>query len=606
MKRKTNDMKYLTLLIAFVVLGCSLMAQEDNTLEEQTVVIYNDYSPVLKDASRIQSLPVIADTVKTVPKFEYSVTPTMYRTSFTPQKISAATVKGEMLKPLNTGFVKVGYGNYISPFAELYINSKRQKNYSLGIAAHHHSSFGKIKNNLNKKIYQKIYSGYDDSRIEAFGKKLFAKSVLSGKVYFSSNGISYYGYDPKIYGNPDTINLDTFDYIVTSDDVEKQRFNRVGANMALESQQTGKKHWNYKFGLGYQYFFTKTKDYQHKIDVIANIGRSVKNISYGLDFDYLFNANKMAAYANTNITVGTIWGEIPRISSKNDMYLDAKPYFRFENEKWNIRAGAHFGFDLIENGNKGMYLFPDVYAQLNVSNTILPYISYGGHLEQNNLEFISRVNPFINSYPTYHNTRYQHVVDLGVKANISSKIYLHLNANYSHIDYMAFFVNDTTIPLHNKFIMEYMDVDRVGAYAELSMRDLTPGLDIMFKAHYYYYIKLRDSNVLYSPKIADARPWQMPDLDVSLRASYRLTNKISFGVEGYFLNRCFAKEYVEGVQYAKKMKAVIDVNLFGEYKFDDNFSAFLYLNNIACQRYYIWNNYRAQGFNAMVGLTYLF
>ena len=446
----------------------------------------------------------------------------------------------------------------------------------------------------------------DDSNIEAFGKKIFTKSVLSGKVYFSSNGICYYGYDPKVYGNTDTINWETFDYVDTRDEVEKQRFSRVGANMAFESQQTGRKHWDYKFGAGYQYFFTKTKDWQHKIDVIANVGRSVKNISYGLDLDYLFNANKMAAYANTNISIATIWGEIPRMSSKNDMYLGAKPYFRFENEKWNIRAGAHVGFDLIENGNKGVYLFPDVYAQLNVSNTLLPYISYGGHLEQNNLEFISTVNPFINSYPTYHNTRYQHVVDLGVKAIISKKIYLHINANYSHIDYMAFFVNDMAVPLHNKFKMEYMDVDRVGAYAELSMRELAPGLDIMLKAHYYYYIKLGDPNMLNSPKIADARPWQMPDLDVSLRAAYRLTNKISFGVEGYFLNRCYAKEYVEGVQYAKKMKAVIDVNLFGEYKFDDNFSAFLYLNNIACQRYYIWNNYRAQGFNAMLGLTYVF
>ena len=602
MKRKTNDMKYLTLLIAFVVLGCSLMAQEDNTLEEQTVVIYNDYSPVLKDASRIQSLPVISDTVKTEPKFEYSVMPTMYRTSFTPQKISAATVKGEALKPLNTGFVKVGYGNYISPFAELYINSKRQKNYSLGIAAHHHSSFGKIKNYLD----QKIYSGYDDSRIEAFGKKLFAKSVLSGKIYFSSNGINYYGYDPKVYGNTDTINWDTFDYVDTRDEVEKQRFNRVGANMVFESQQTGKKHWNYKLGLGYQYFFTKTKDWQHKVDVIANIGRSVKNISYGLDLGYLFNANKMAAYPNPNIVVGTIGFGVPaKMSSLNEMYLNAKPYFRFQNEKWQVRAGANMCFDLI-NIENAFYIYPDVYAQLNISNTILPYVSYGGHLQTNNLEFISTVNPFINSYEGYHNTSYQHEANLGVKANISSKIYLHINANYSHIDYMAFFVNDTTLPLQNKFKMEYMDVDRVGAYAELSMRDLTPGLDIMLKAHYYYYIKLGDSRVLNAPKIADARPWQMPDLDVSLRASYRLTNKISFGIEGYFLNRCFAKEYVEGVMFAKKMKAVIDVNLFGEYKFDDNFSAFLYLNNIACQRYYIWNNYRAQGFNAMVGLTYLF
>ena len=583
MKRKTNDMKYLTLLIAFVVLGCSLMAQEDNTLEEQTVVIYNDYSPVLKDASRIQSLPVIADTVKTEPKFEYSVMPTMYRTSFTPQKISAATVKGEALKPLNTGFVKVGYGNYISPFAELYINSKRQKNYSLGIAAHHHSSFGKIKNYLN----QKIYSGYDDSRIEAFGKKLFAKSVLSGKVYFSSNGICYYGYDPKVYGNTDTINWETFDYVDTRDEVEKQRYSRVGANMAFESQQTGKKHWNYKFGLGYQYFFTKTKDYQHKIDVIANIGRTVKNISYGVDINYLFNANKISWVNNTI----------------NDMFINPEPYFRFENEKWNVKAGANLVYSA--GSTNKFYIYPDVYAQLNISNTLLPYISYGGHLENNNLEYLSTINPFVISFP-YVNTSYQHEVNLGLKANISKKVYLHVNANYSHIDKMVFFVNDTLEPLHNKFRMEYMDVDRVGAYAELSMRELAPGLDIMLKAHYYYYIKLGDPNVLNSPKIADARPWQMPDLDVSLRASYRLTNKISFGVEGYFLNRCFAKEYVEGVQYAKKMKAVIDVNLFGEYKFDDNFSAFLYLNNIACQRYYIWNNYRAQGFNAMVGLTYLF
>ncbi len=583
MKRKTNDMKYLTLLIAFVVLGCSLMAQEDNTLEEQTVVIYNDYSPVLKDASRIQSLPVIADTVKAEPKFEYSVMPTMYRTSFTPQKISAATVKGEALKPLNTGFVKVGYGNYISPFAELYINSKRQKNYSLGIAAHHHSSFGKIKNYLN----QKIYSGYDDSRIEAFGKKLFAKSVLSGKVYFSSNGICYYGYDPKVYGNTDTINWDTFDYVDTRDEVEKQRFNRVGANMTFESQQTGRKHWNYKFDAGYQYFFTKTKDYQHKIDVIANIGRTVKNISYGVDINYLFNANKISWVNNTI----------------NDMFINPEPYFRFENEKWNVKAGANLVYSA--GSTNKFYIYPDVYAQLNISNTLLPYISYGGHLENNNLEYLSTINPFVISFP-YVNTSYQHEVNLGLKANISKKVYLHLNANYSHIDKMVFFVNDTLEPLHNKFRMEYMDVDRVGAYAELSMRDLAPGLDIMLKAHYYYYIKLGDPNVLNSPKIADAHPWQMPDLDVSLRASYRLTNKISFGVEGYFLNRCYAKEYVEGVQYAKKMKAVIDVNLFGEYKFDDNFSAFLYLNNIACQRYYIWNNYRAQGFNAMVGLTYLF
>ena len=363
--------------------------------------------------------------------------------------------------------------------------------------------------------------------------------------------------------------------------------------MTFESQQTGRKHWNYKFDAGYQYFFTKTKDWQHKVDLTANVGRSVKNISYGLELNYLLNANKIVLHGNEN--------QIPEVANNRDMLVNAKPYFRFENEKWNIKAGAKL---IYSDGDNTFYIYPDVYAQLNVSNTLLPYISYGGHLENNNFEFISTVNPFVNSYPAYFNTSYQHEVDLGLKAILSKKIYLHVNANYSHINNMVFFVNDTTVPLHNKFKMEYMDVDRVGAYAELSMRELAPGLDIMLKAHYYYYLKLADVST--HNAIDDSRPWQKPDLDISLRAAYRLTNKISFGVEGYFLNRCFAKEYVEGVQYAKKMKAVVDVNLFGEYKFDDNFSAFLYLNNIAFQRYYIWNNYRAQGFNALVGLTYIF
>ena len=78
--RKYSNMKYLTLLLVAVMLSGSLMAQVDNnTLEEQTVVIYNEYSPVLKDASRIQSLPVIVDTMNVEPKFDYSVMPTPRR-----------------------------------------------------------------------------------------------------------------------------------------------------------------------------------------------------------------------------------------------------------------------------------------------------------------------------------------------------------------------------------------------------------------------------------------------------------------------------------------------------------------------------------------------
>lgn len=576
-------MKAFVLLIAFFLSAEILFAQNDNTLDEQTIVIYNEYSPVLKDASRIESLPVILDTVKVEPKFSYEVMPSMYRTTFEPSKIPAATVKGEALKPLNTGMVKIGYGNYISPFFEGYVNSKRQKNYSLGIAAKHHSSFGKIKNVLN----QKIYSGYDDSRIEAYGKRILFKSVLSGKVFFSSNGINYYGYDPAVYGNTDTINWDVFNYADTKDEIEKQRYNRVGANIRLESEQTGLKHWNYLLDGNYQYFFTKSKDSQHKADITANIGRTVKKAGYGLDINFVFNGNSWKAPTNSLLVLSVN-------PSYNEIILSTKPYFTFNSEKWKIRAGVNACGKLLD-GVK-YYFYPDVFVQLNISNTLLPYIKYSGHLDSNNLEFVSGTNPFVNNFANFGYTNYQHDANIGIKANISKKIYLHINANYSHVNDMMFFVNDTDSKLRNKFTMEYTNADLVGAYAELALKDIAPRLDITLKGHYYYFIKLANGE----------KPWQKPSYDVALKTSYRLTNSISFGLEGYLLGSSYAKVY-NSINYTeKKIPIAVDINLFGEYKIDDNFNVFLYLNNIACQRYYIWNNYRAQGFNAMIGLTYLF
>ncbi|MDD3687545.1 MAG: hypothetical protein PHE56_12360, partial [Bacteroidales bacterium] len=65
--------KYILVAI-FAVIASNLIAQEnDNGLGETGIVIYTEYSPVLKDANRIQSLPVIVDTIKVNPKFEYNV-----------------------------------------------------------------------------------------------------------------------------------------------------------------------------------------------------------------------------------------------------------------------------------------------------------------------------------------------------------------------------------------------------------------------------------------------------------------------------------------------------------------------------------------------------
>ena len=100
------------------------------------------------------------------------------------------------------------------------------------------------------------------------------------------------------------------------------------------------------------------------------------------------------------------------------------------------------------------HFYPNIYFQHNISNTIIPYAGFKGYIQNNNLEFASTVNPFINRNNDYQVTNYAQVIDLGLKGNISKNIYFHINGNYSKIDNMGFFVNDTSLDLDNKFILQ--------------------------------------------------------------------------------------------------------------------------------------------------------
>lgn len=576
-----QNMKLAISVLIFLAFAGTTMAQEDNTLEDQTIVIYNDYSPILKDASRIQSLPVIVDTVRVEPKFEYNVMPTMFKTSYKPSTITAATIKGETLESINRGFIKLGFGNYLSPYFDGYITSKRQKKYSVEAHVKHQSSWGNIKNSEN----QKIFSGYNNTLVETFGKRIFNASTLSGKINFSTDQYYFYGYDPYVLASGSVLPVEYYDTRKEFVGIDKtQRYNRLLANVRFESTKKALKFWDYLFEGNYQYFFTTRKDAQHKADLTANIGRVVKKIGYGVDVNFVYNNNK----------VGNAY-------KYNEIVLNANPYFKFSNGKWKILAGLNTAGELgnIEqckaDSVRFYHFYPNVYVHYNISNVFIPYFSFTGHLENNNLEYISNINPYVNNIGVFETTSYAQDINLGLKVHPGKKVYIHVNANYSKIDNMGFFVNDTTVNLKNEFVLQYSNVERVSAYAEIALRNIAPRLDINLHGHYYYYTYIKEFE----------HPWHSPSVDVCLRTNYRLNKNIKFGVEGNFESGCYVNELLSDGSY-KRLKAVIDVNLFAEYSFTDKFSAYIYLNNIAGQRYYIWNNYRAQGFNLLAGIKYVF
>ncbi|HOZ29661.1 MAG TPA: hypothetical protein PLL66_01980 [Bacteroidales bacterium] len=568
---------FITLVMTVLTLGVVAQEENDGGLGEQTIIIYNEYTPVLKDATRMQFLPVIVDTVKITPVFEYSVQPALFKTRFSPSPITAASVKGEPLRPLDNGLIKIGFGNYLSPLVEVYYNNRRSRDYSIGAFAKHHSSFGSIKNSAD----QRIYSGFNNSQVNAYGKKYFYSSTISGDIDFKSNQIHYYGYNPNIIlGSADAVKP------FKREEMEMQRYNRLKANFGIVSNNTSKKRMNYTSNIAYQYFFTFTDDIQHKIDFRSDLNKLVKNNRYGMDIGFLFNNNQST------------------LSNYNDINLDLNPYFKHYTKSWQIQIGVNttgeFGGDSVR-----YHFYPNVYFQHNISNTIIPYAGFKGYIRNNNLEYISSINPFVNNLNNIKVTNYAQVIDLGLKGNISKNIYFHINGNYSKIDDMAFFVNDITSILDNKFVMEYTNVERFAGYGEISV-DNIGSFSFILKGHYYYYSYIKNRQ----------KPWHMPNVDVSLNANYKLNEKIDFGINVNFIGNRWAKSfahttdhtvYPDGLSWHEiQLKPIIDVSLYGEYKFASNFYAFLNMNNITGQKQYVWNNYMSQGFNLMLGIKYLF
>jgi hypothetical protein len=566
---KSGKMKlsYLFIVIIALMLVNTAKAQEEESdLGTQSLTIYTDFTLVLKDASRVQYLPVIMDTVSVKPEFNYNVSPTVFNTRFTPTPINAASLSKDSKPVLKNGHIKLGVGNYLSPLIDVYYNSTYQQNYSLGAYARHHSASGRSKNAAD----QKVFNGFNRNQVKLYGQKFFDYATLTGDLGFNSNEIFYYGYDPDIDIGNLTRPRDKIE-------IENQRWMNLNPKIQLKSSYARSDRINYDMQANYNYMFNITDDYHHGLKINGDFYKTLKKIDLGLEAGFVYH----------NDLINTIENE--------DKYLHLNPYAKSYSQDWQIKLGLNTTGEF--PGDTTIYHFyPNILIQHNVSNTIIPYVSYKGYLDDNCIFNMIQRNPYIQRLGDIEPTNFAQVIDLGLKGNISRNLYFHINGNYSKIDNMAFFVNDTSETRNNKFIIEHSNVERFSGYGEIGIREIN-NLNFILKGNYYYYsyIKTRE------------KPWHMPTLKISFAGEYEYSRDIKFGIEAFYVGKRYAKEYAADLSIIEKeLKPIIDVNLYGEYSLASNFNTFIYLNNLLGSKQYIWNDYHSMGFNIMLGLKYSF
>lgn len=525
---------------------------------KKEVRVVQPYDPKLSDAFKINLLPSIEDTVQLSPDFVYETAPRPYSSEYSVKPIKAARLLADPLTRLYGSYLKLGIGNYLTPLAELSINKKRSKDYSLGVYARHISSNGKVK----LKNDEKVFAGYGNNELDLYGKRIYDNSVFSISTGINDQSIYYYGYDPAIG-----------DTILEKENI-KQNFLNLNVQLEYHSSYVDSGHLNYNIQVKYNYFADKFSYTENNVLAYGEFSVFRENTLLGIDLSY--------NYINETGIVA---------ARKNDI-IQVSPWFKKKTGEWDLKGGLDILFDVV-NDEISTHFYPHARLQFNVAEHIFnAYFSISGKLEVNNFQKIAWENPYIKSGLQVKNSNHKLNIYGGFIGNISTSLSYGLRVTYKLVDDMYFYMNDTSDNLGNQFYTEYDDVQLTTVYGEIMTRPIDQ-LSLTISGSYYKYTMA-----------SQERPWHKPAWDLTVSARYNLRDKILVNADIIGSGKRYVKSYDLFGANESSLNGIIDINFGMEYRYTKNLSAFLRFYNLTSSRYQKWNQYPGHGFTIMGGITY--
>ena len=569
----------IPVLLFLSVLQANAQLTKQETGVKREVTLYNPYKPSLSVIRKMSYLPDMIDTAKVKPEFHYAVTAKPFQPAYSISPIKAAALLPDPLPKLYKSFINAGFGNHITPLAELSITNERSKKGAFGVYGRHFST----NDNLILQNGREVFGGYMDNDASLFGRRFFQKSTLEGSADFTQKVRYAYGYDPRI-----------LDYNPKKEDIRNSYYN-AGAKVSFSSTNMDSTEFYYDFDGFYNYFHQSSYLFQHNFGLDGIMAKSFKGYYVGSGLSYMHYSNSDSIGLNT-ASIGSL-----------------NPFLKKKTDQWNFKLGLQALIDKRRN----LQLYPD----LELGFTIVPsYLSFfsslSGKMERNDPLKIIMENPYIVSdqYPDslqkgilfrLPDTNHRLVINTGIEGNTGIGGNYLISATYSIIENMLFYSNlvfpDSLNPRArgNYFLpISDKDVKLLNLHAEMS-GPFNDKLSYSWMVNYYDY------------KTEQKYAWNKPDWDGQMGLKYNLRDKIIAGMELKVIGK--RKQIVNGDSFSARsgfVSEVIDMpvhfnlNLNAEYRYSKILSFWTRLDNISIDRYYEWAYYRSQNFLFMLGFTY--
>lgn len=589
MKRYNFAISLLTIVL-FVGVGTAV-AQKDTIKLKQEVEVTKAYQPTIIDAVKINDIPKIKPEQTEAPTFDYSIYSKPVFSTFEVTPVAAAKMVGEPKPEMEFGLLKLGFGNYLTPYGELFFNAKPGKKSNFGMHFKHLSSYGKVKL-LNE---DKVDAPESENFGEIFGKHFFQKSTLSGSLTFDRKAFTYYGYTGVQL--IDVLKEQMIPYYQ-----DKQYFSKGTGDVHLKSETLSEYDFNYDFGINYHLFKSKTGQTENNIRLSGDLRKKFGN-TFGL-----LNASL------TYYTVDSIWNNSSNVyGQKKQIMLRANPSVKWATDNASFQVGLNSTLFLDEDTDANFLVYPKIRAEWSpVERVLTLFAGVDSYLQHNTYSSVAAENPFADPYHDLRNSIHEYILSGGLKGKLSSKTNYVAEASYSVVKDQHFyftesvnlFYPETAGPkrLNNTFSWVYDDVNILKLSGEV-LHSVSDNFSLHLLGNYYSY----DLNSI-------EKAWQMPNFDVTFSGVYKPTEQLKFTANIFVVGKRTAlinddspvSSSTLPIGHEIEMDPIIDLNLGGEYQFSNKLNLFVKLNNFGFQKYEQWLGYTNKGFNWMAGLSYSF
>ncbi|MDR2805899.1 MAG: hypothetical protein LBB85_09755 [Dysgonamonadaceae bacterium] len=592
---------FLTTLFVVATISFSGQAQEKNPDLQRELTLEKEYSPHLRDANKLNSLPEIKEPEAPKTKVEFSNYTLDYPLSPYFQKLGVINYFPGFADSDQRGYLTGGLGTLFNIDGDAGYQILQSETNRLSIFASHRSSNGNVSYLQKDDVKRKMK--INDNWLGVDFLHRFKKAALSADAQYTYSAFNYYGFPPPflffMYLEED--NLPEYNFSVN------QVNNLMKTHLGLTSAENE--------GLNYRLNLTHTLLEHRRADIIELTGKTENRIL--LDVDLYAHINATTGIG-TDIAVKTYFYHMPddlrRISNDflgNHDYttIILDPYLTLEGDTWNARLGIKENIQL--GGIKKFLLAPDIRFYWRPSDPVLLYLTVDGGIKDNSDYNIYYENRYLNPQYRIYDSRSPLDAKLGLTFSPVNAWSVNLFSAYQWVKKEHFYFNEWyfNFPVSEssatgqKMLPQYADaqVFQLGGSMKYHYQDQW---DLGLKVVYNQWKVTKFSDKINTNSFSELIAWNQPVFTGDWNVGYKIT-AIPLRMDlNYHLET--GRKAVDMGSTTIQMKNIHDVNVAATYTIHKDLSVFGKINNLLFQKYDLWYGYPAQGFNIMLGANLKF